>query len=748
MKKNLYFLLLFTAVCSLGAVAQTYTSYKSTGVSGTYANFNELAGQGTAILGNGTSQVDDQLSGWQQLPFSFNFYGNSVSGFYASDNGYITFDQNATKSVPTPDSLPSRLDKAPHNSIFAFWQDLVIPANYTNSSGGQYVFDVRTVTYGTAPNRVFVIQWFGATNKTAGTPTDISKGIYYSIRLYECVEYDVVQDFKGANAGTFSGMTGCLSADGKTGTMASGGLIDFPSSASGAPASAVVYSYIASQNKYDLSLNSVDGLTASYKKGASLQVTGKVQNVGSDTLHSFKLSYQVDGNTVQIDDVFGINLAPNSIYTYTFPNNYTVAEGPHKINVWINDSSLNGGTNVDIRVCNNTASALFVGQLGTSTIADNPLVEYFTGAWCGFCPNGESASGGILAQFHHAAVVAIHGPLSYGATNDRMMVQASGPITSNYSTGFPTATFSRTVITPSGGSPALSFGVGTTSPDQGWLPYYEAVQTVYCPVAVKATLTRDSINQKMSITVTANYSDYPLAGGSQRITCYVIEDSVIGSGQGWDQHNYMYLSSNYPNSPWNGKGTADGTGAAWMTNFPHMHVLRAILSSDAAATSIYSPTWGDSGIIPTPVTLGTTYTATYTGVDVSAYNPKNVKVIAFVNKFDPSAPLQNSYVLNATNAVQLIPTGIESTHQDFSMSSVFPNPAKDNLYSEITLTKATKVGFDIYNTLGQKVLSIPAEMRPEGESTIQMNISNLTPGIYNLIMSTSTGSSVQKVVIQ
>ena len=82
------------------------------------------------------------------------------------------------------------------------------------------------------------------------------------------------------------------------------------------------------------------------------------------------------------------------------------------------------------------------------------------------------------------------------------------------------------------------------------------------------------------------------------------------------------------------------------------------------------------------------------------------------------------------------------------MSSVYPNPAKDNLFSDIKLTKATKVGFDLYNTLGQKVLSIPAEMRPEGESTIQMNISNLAPGVYNLIMSTNTGSSVQKVVIQ
>ena len=746
MKKNLYFLLLFTAVCSLGAVAQTYTSYKGTGVSGTYANFNVLDGQGTPILGNGTSQVDDQLSGWQQLPFNFNFYGNSVSGFYASDNGYITFDQNASKSVATPDSLPSRLDKAPHNSIFAFWQDLVIPANYTNSSTGQtFVFDVRTISYGTAPNRVFVIQWFGATNKTSGTATDFTKGIYFSIRLYECGNFDVVQDFKGASAGTFSGMIGCLSPDGKTGTMSSPGLIDFTSAPTGAPSTAVVYSYIASQDKYDLSMNSVDNITASIKKGSSLSVTGKVQNVGSDTIHAFKLSYQVDGNPVQIDDVFGINLAPNSIYTYTFPNSYTVAEGPHKINVWINDSSLNGATNVDAHVCNNTTSAVFVGQLGTSKVANNPLVEYFTGAWCGYCPNGESASGGILAKYHHAAVVAIHGPLNYGVANDGMMVQASGPITAAYNSGFPTATFSRDAITANG-TTALSFGVGTTSPDQGWLPYYEAVQGVYSPVSVSATLTNHPAQNTMDISVTANFADYPLPG-NQRITCYVIEDSVIGSGAGFDQHNYMYQVAG---SPWYNIGTKDPSNPnfSWMTKFPHMHVLRAILSSDGAASSPYSPTWCDSGIIPMPVTLGTNYSATYTGVDISAYNPNNVKVIAFVNNFDPTAPLQNSNVLNSTNAVQLIPTGIESAHQDFSMSSVYPNPAKDNLFSDIKLTKATKVGFDLYNTLGQKVLSIPAEMRPEGESTIQMNISNLAPGVYNLIMSTNTGSSVQKVVIQ
>jgi hypothetical protein len=125
--------------------------------------FNSDSFGHTCRPGAGFALLDDQnvlpLSGDDEsvsvpLPFGFPFYGITKTAVNVSTNGYLTFgsDARANANRPADDAA------APSDSIFVFWDDLVVDASAS----------VSTTTVGTAPNRVFMVEWrnvtfFGAT---------------------------------------------------------------------------------------------------------------------------------------------------------------------------------------------------------------------------------------------------------------------------------------------------------------------------------------------------------------------------------------------------------------------------------------------------------------------------------------------------------------------------------------------------------------------------------------------------------
>ncbi|HNW69819.1 MAG TPA: T9SS type A sorting domain-containing protein [Bacteroidales bacterium] len=95
--------------------------------------------------------IDDKWSNTINLPFNFQYYGNTYSQLLIGSNGAVTFDiANANGFCPWSftESCPS--PELPTNSIFFPYQDLDITI-----SGSVYY-----ITLGTAPNRKFVINFF------------------------------------------------------------------------------------------------------------------------------------------------------------------------------------------------------------------------------------------------------------------------------------------------------------------------------------------------------------------------------------------------------------------------------------------------------------------------------------------------------------------------------------------------------------------------------------------------------------
>jgi hypothetical protein len=112
------------------------SSYEITNPS--YSNFNYVGG--TSVTG-----CDDCVQGPFNIGFTFNYFGNNYTQFYASSNGWIGFSPGQTNGY-VAQFLPN--GSAPKNAIIADWEDLF-------PSTGQMNYYVS----GTSPNRRMIFNY-------------------------------------------------------------------------------------------------------------------------------------------------------------------------------------------------------------------------------------------------------------------------------------------------------------------------------------------------------------------------------------------------------------------------------------------------------------------------------------------------------------------------------------------------------------------------------------------------------------
>ncbi|MEO0150023.1 MAG: hypothetical protein ABIL23_06355, partial [candidate division WOR-3 bacterium] len=97
---------------------------------------------------NGTSIISgsacDDCVFTISLPFPVTFYGNTYTSITVSTNGWASFNPY-TSSYLSNTSIPNSSD--PNNLLAVLWDDLVVQDG------------IYTATYGSSPNRKFVIEW-------------------------------------------------------------------------------------------------------------------------------------------------------------------------------------------------------------------------------------------------------------------------------------------------------------------------------------------------------------------------------------------------------------------------------------------------------------------------------------------------------------------------------------------------------------------------------------------------------------
>ncbi len=155
MKKILLCIAVFPLLFS-STIAQVINSGISAGNDTTVCNGGNITLHATlnvlpTVSSTGITLTDDQYSTVINIGFPFNFYGNNYTQCLISTNGYITFDLSGAGGYSPWSinaSIPSSSD--PTNAIMGPWQDLL-----PSTTAGSILY----ATFGTAPNRTFVVQW-------------------------------------------------------------------------------------------------------------------------------------------------------------------------------------------------------------------------------------------------------------------------------------------------------------------------------------------------------------------------------------------------------------------------------------------------------------------------------------------------------------------------------------------------------------------------------------------------------------
>ncbi len=628
---------------------------------------------------------DDVLSDWQTIPFPWKFYGKDVTGFYISDNGYITFDNAATVSVPANTTLP--LATAPRNAIFAFWEDL-----HTEAGFSQWSNEVRVLEWGTAPNRVLLIMWAGVV--PPGVTFSSSNTLAFGIALFEGGDFDVI--FVGGRSTVRMNATvGAQNADGTAGVMLDGSPTFGYPAVTADPNDDISYAFSYSNSATDLALDQ-HFLQPTVKASTPVSIKGVVKNTGTQTVGSYDLSWSVDGAAPQTETISGLSLESNRTATFTHTVPWTPSEAGrlYQIRMWI--SNVNGGA-ADLNQVNDTLSASVLTVLGRSG-TKRVLVEEFTGAWCGWCPDGGLQMATIEAQMPEAVLMAIHA----GGT-DSMIVDEGAALSSFFRPSYPQAMIDRTM-----------FPGQTTVPinrsNSAWLNRALQQAQLETPVDIVVTPSYDNTTRLLTAKVRVNFIDY-LPPDPYRLNVVVVEDRVTGAGRGYDQSNYYSGNASYPNHPYYGESNP-------ILGFVHRHVPRAFLTG----------TWGED--LPTSVPAGDYHERLFSFTLPEHVKTGDVEIVAFVTRHGVDLPQRS--VVNAGHA-PLMPADVETIiPARLNIGAPYPNPAASSAVLRVELPASESLRVDVVDALGRVVLTACDARFSAGGHVITVPVHMLAPGSYQL----------------
>ncbi|MCX7697687.1 MAG: T9SS type A sorting domain-containing protein [Bacteroidales bacterium] len=163
-------------------------------------NFSATTGTYSPLTGATTihaSGVDDVISGWIPIGFNFTYNCQTYSQVKVSSNGWLTFN-DLTSSYAT-----NNLSNTVGNIIAPLWDDLQV------SSTGVVRYNIT----GTAPNRVFTVEWFQMEWNYLANADVIS----FQVKLYETsnrIDFIYQQGPGAVNSGSASiGINGNTSGD-------------------------------------------------------------------------------------------------------------------------------------------------------------------------------------------------------------------------------------------------------------------------------------------------------------------------------------------------------------------------------------------------------------------------------------------------------------------------------------------------------------------------------------------------------
>lgn len=319
-------------------------------------------------------------------------------------------------------------------------------------------------------------------------------------------------------------------------------------------------------------------------------------------------------------------------------------------------------------------------MIATAQAPKKYLFEYFTGAWCQFCPDGADRMKQIAAANPDVIYMAVHG----GGGSDNMKTADGNSLISVASVpGFPSGMLDRFGFnaTDQNGNAVKA----TTFNRDQWTNMLQARRQLAptSPVAVSASGSYNPGNRELTVRVTGDFSG--ALSGDIRLNAILIEDSVTGAGPGWDQVNAFNGQAGHP---YYQRGNP-------VTNYPHRNVFRANMGG----------LWGKPNSLPMNITPGSTHSTDLIFTIPAGWNVDKMYVIPVVQRFNAlftereilnsdkvkvSTLKPRTTVVNfAGAAISIGEPGVQK-----SRTATVQNVTVDNTMYTVTITKSSSTPAD------------------------------------------------------
>lgn len=359
------------------------------------------------------------------------------------------------------------------------------------------------------------------------------------------------------------------------------------------------------------------------------------------------------------------------------------------------------------------ALLLMVMQVSAQFSPAKAVIEEFTGAWCGYCPEGASIVDNLAQTQANVIAIAVH-------SSDAMETPQTDSLAGFYGPAYPQAIFNRAGTPVSRGSWGSAAGSALSGASSATISY--------------SSLKWNPGNRIMEVTVDVAFTGY--LEGDLRLGLIILEDSVVGSGTGYDQVNYFNTT---PGHEFQGRGNP-------IVNYVHRHVFREAVGS----------VWGNPGIIQGPVNFGSSVQYTFQKLIPLAWDIDQIHLAAFVSHItNGGGNISDRKIING-EGIHLIPNLTPNTSIDREVNfasdiKVFPNPSEGIVNFAFNLKNNGWIQASIYDQNGREVAHLAEGIMNAGLHTLDWNGQsttgqNVAPGLYLLKITSGSETLVRRVM--
>ena len=267
---------------------------------------------------------------------------------------------------------------------------------------------------------------------------------------------------------------------------------------------------------------------------ASIPVT--IKNMGQNPIETISYTISTEGGSTTDEKEVSLSSLPlNGIKTVNIPFASDTETRKYKKTFTI--TQIDGKPNT---ASNPSATGFLITLKDKKPVT--PVIEEFTGTWCGWCPRGTVGMEKVHETYGDQVVqIAAH-------SSDPMAISAYSTIINTYAGGFPSSVIDRMYEA----DPSFS--------------NLKKVLTValnrVAPAAIKLSAQWDSEAKKKVVFNTTTSFGYNDDSGQYGIAFVLVEDGLKGTGSDWAQSN-NYSGNGTGDMAWWGKQGSSVTGVEY-----------------------------------------------------------------------------------------------------------------------------------------------------------------------------------------